>query len=132
MSFDPLWKESLFVITHTFAAFFALIAGFVQFVGVKGTTMHRVLGWGWVISMLVVAASSFWIHGMKQFGNFSWIHILSIVVLINVPLAVLAARKHNIQAHKYTMAGVFFGGVIIAGTFTLVPGRVMYEVVFGG
>lgn len=132
MSFDPLWNESLFIITHTFAAFFALVAGGIQFAGVKGTATHRLLGWTWVIAMLVVAVSSFWIHGMKQFGNFSWIHVLSIVVLINVPLAVYAARKHNINTHKYIMAGVFFGGVVIAGLFTLVPGRVIHQMVFGG
>ncbi len=132
MSLDPLLKSQIFIIIHAFAAIFALLAGVVQFAGVKGTLAHRFLGWSWVIAMIIVALSSFQIHGMNQFLGYSWIHILSIVVLINVPLAVVAARSHNIQTHKYTMMGVYIGGLLIAGFFTLMPGRIMYQVVFGG
>jgi uncharacterized membrane protein len=30
------------------------------------------------------------------------------------------------------MLGLFSGALIIAGIFTLLPGRIMYRVVFGG
>jgi uncharacterized membrane protein len=30
------------------------------------------------------------------------------------------------------MLGLFSGALIIAGIFTLLPGRIMYQVVFGG
>ncbi len=30
------------------------------------------------------------------------------------------------------MIGLFAGALVIAGAFTLVPGRIMYRVVFGG
>jgi uncharacterized membrane protein len=29
------------------------------------------------------------------------------------------------------MIGIFFGALVIAGLFTLVPGRIMHAVVFG-
>jgi uncharacterized membrane protein len=29
------------------------------------------------------------------------------------------------------MRGVFFGGLLIAGVFTLLPGRIMYRMLFG-
>ena len=29
------------------------------------------------------------------------------------------------------MIGIFFGALVIAGAFTLVPGRIMHAVVFG-
>ncbi|MGH1352856.1 MAG: DUF2306 domain-containing protein [Methyloligellaceae bacterium] len=131
MSLDPLLKSQIFIIIHAFAAMFALLVGIAQFIGVKGTTVHRVLGWGWVIAMMIVALSSFQIREINQLWGFSWIHILSVVVLFNVPLAVIAAKSHNIPTHKYTMMGVYIGGLLIAGFFTLMPGRIMHQVVFG-
>ncbi len=132
MSLDPLLKSQIFIIIHAFAAIFALVIGAIQFAGVKGTFAHRLLGWSWVIAMFVVALSSFQINDMNQLWGYSWIHILSIVVLINVPLAVYAARRHNVRAHKFTMMGVYVGGLLIAGFFTFMPGRIMHQVVFGG
>ena len=79
-----------------------------------------------------MAASSFWIQGLQQFGPFSWIHALSIFTLVMLPAAVVMARRHNVVAHKKTMTGIFFGALVVAGFFTLAPGRVMHAVVFGG
>ena len=80
--------------------------------------------------MAGVAISSFWISGIKQYGNFSWIHGLSIFVLIMLPLGVPAARRHRVSAHGKTMIELFVGALVIAGLFTLLPGRIMHQVVF--
>jgi uncharacterized membrane protein len=130
MSLEPLLSASPYIVFHAFAAMMAFVVGLVQFAGPKGTTLHRTLGWLWVTAMLIVAISSFWIHGMKQFGNFSWIHGLSIMVLVMLPLAVMAARRHRVSAHRKIMIGLFVGALIIAGGFTLLPGRIMNQVVF--
>jgi uncharacterized membrane protein len=130
MTLEPLLSASPAIIMHAFAAMAAFGIGLVQIAGPKGTTTHRILGWGWVAIMLTVAISSFWIQGMKQFGNFSWIHGLSILVLIMLPLAVLAARRHRVSAHKKTMISLFLGALVIAGLFTLLPGRIMHDVLF--
>ena len=79
-----------------------------------------------------VAVSSFWINGLRLIGPFSPIHILSILTLVMLPLGVLRARRHRVSAHKKTMTGVFFGALVLAGLLTLVPGRVMHAVLFGG
>lgn len=130
MNFDPLLSASPAIIIHAFAAMFAFVTGLMQLAGPKGTIAHRILGWSWALAMLTVAVSSFWIHGMKQFGNFSWIHGLSILVLTMVPLALLAARQHKVTRHRSIMISVFVGGLLIAGFFTLVPGRIMHDVMF--
>ena len=49
-----------------------------------------------------------------------------------VPLAVLAAHRHNVNRHRYAMMGLFAGALVVAGAFTLVPGRIMHRVLFGG
>ena len=132
MSFDPLLAEKPIVIFHALAALTAILLGLFQLAGPKGTPVHRVVGWGWVLLLMAVAASSFWIQIFRQFGPFSWIHGLSVFTLIIVPVGVILARRHNVEGHKRTMIGIFLGALVVAGLFTLLPGRVMHAVVFGG
>ena len=56
---------------------------------------------------------------------------VSIFTLVMLPLAVLRARRHQVVAHRNTMIVLFLGALVVAGLLTLVPGRVMHEVVFG-
>ena len=49
-----------------------------------------------------------------------------------LPLGVWYARRHLLLGHRLTMTGLFLGALVIAGLFTLVPGRIMHKVVFGG
>jgi uncharacterized membrane protein len=130
MTLEPLLAASPVIIVHAFAAMGAFVVGVVQLAGPKGTTAHRTLGWIWVLTMATIAISSFWIHGINRTGNYSWIHGLSVLVLVMLPLAVLAARRHHVSAHRKTMIGLFVGALVIAGLFTLMPGRIMHQVVF--
>ena len=74
---------------------------------------------------------AFFIHELRLWGPWSPIHLLAIFVLIMLPLAVLAARRHDVNSHRRHMQGLFLGALVIAGLFTFYPGRIMYEVVFG-
>jgi len=82
--------------------------------------------------MVVAAASSFWIHELRLLGPWSPIHLLSISALATLPLGLWYARRHNVRGHKLTMLGLFGGALMVAGLFTLAPGRLMHRVVFGG
>ena len=104
----------------------------MQLVRVKGTASHRALGYTWVGLMLIVAISSFWIQVRQLWGPWSPIHLLSIVALVMLPLGVYFARSRKMLGHKLTMLGLFGGALVIAGVFTLAPGRIMHRVVFGG
>ncbi len=132
MTLAPLLNASPAVQFHAFAAMAAFVLGIVQFARRKGTFSHRTFGWIWVGLMLIVAISSFWIHQSKVWGIWSPIHLLSIFTLINLPIAVIMARRHNVRAHGGWMIGLFAGALVIAGIFTLVPGRIMHAVIFGG
>ena len=131
MSLTPLLNATLPIPVHAFAAIAAFVLGLVQLLAPKGTLPHRTLGWIWVILMVIVAASSFWIHQLRLVGPWSPIHLLSIFSLVMLVLGVMAARRHNVRSHKFTMIGIFFGALVIAGLFTFVPGRIMHAVVFG-
>ena len=132
MSLAPLSQAEPVIQIHAFAAMSAFALGLIQFAAPKGTLPHRTIGWIWVALMTVIALSSFFIHGIKLVGPFSPIHLLSIFTLVMLPLAVLHARRHNVKRHRGAMIGIFVGALIIAGAFTLVPGRIMHAVAFGG
>ena len=131
MSLAPLLNAEPVIQVHAFAAIAAFVLGIVQLSAPKGTLPHRTLGWIWVVLMLVISASSFLIHGVRMWGPWSPIHILSVVAPIMLAIAVLFARRHRVRAHKITMISIFAGALMLAGLFTLVPGRIMHAVLFG-
>jgi len=133
MSFAPLLNASFAIQLHAFAAMSAFLLGLLQFAAPKGTLPHRTVGWIWVVLMLVIAISSFWIHGQgaRLAGPFGPIHLLSILVLVMLPVGLWFAHKHNARGHARTMVGLFIGALIVAGLFTLAPGRIMHAVAFG-
>jgi uncharacterized membrane protein len=131
MSLTPLLDAALVVQVHAFAAMTAFGFGVVQLAAPKGTLPHRSLGWVWIVLMVAIAGSSFWIHDLKIIGSFSPIHALSIYTLAMLPLAVMHARRGRIGKHRSAMISIFVGALIIAGVFTFLPGRVMHTVAFG-
>ncbi len=131
MSLAPLLNAAPEVQVHAFAAMSAFVLGAVQLAAPKGTLPHRTLGWVWVALMLAISASSFLIHGIRMWGPWSPIHILSVFTPIMLVFAVLAARGHRVRSHKIAMISIFAGALMLAGLFTLVPGRIMHTVMFG-
>jgi uncharacterized membrane protein len=131
MSLAPLLDAAPAIQLHAFAAMIAFAVGVVQLAAPKGTLPHRTIGWIWVVLMTVVSLSSFWIHQLRLWGPWSPIHLISIFTLVTLPLAVWAAHRHAVERHRRAMTGLFFGALVIAGIFTLVPGRIMHAVVLG-
>jgi uncharacterized membrane protein len=127
----PFLQSSGIVQIHTYAAILALFLGGCVLWGKKGTFIHRNMGKVWVGLIVIVAVSSFWINGIRMFGPFSPIHLLSIYTLVSIFLAIKYAKQGRIQAHKETMKGTYFLGLVGAGFFTLVPGRILFQVIFG-
>jgi uncharacterized membrane protein len=131
LTLAPLLNASPAIQIHAFTAMAAFALGAVQLSAPKGTLPHRGLGWLWVTLMVVVAASSFFIHELRVWGPWSPIHLLAVYVLIALPFAVLAARRHAHERHRRAMVGMFVGALVIAGLFTFYPGRIMHAVLFG-
>jgi|ERR1700728_1574226 len=131
MSLAPLLHASPAIQLHAFAAMAALLLGIVQLTAPKGTIPHRTIGWIWALLMVAVSISAFWVHTIRLWGPWSPIHLLAIFTLITLPIAVLDARRHRVRQHRLAMVLIFFGALVIAGLFTLVPGRIMHAVVFG-
>ena len=131
MTLAPLLSAPAIIQLHAFAAMVAFALGIVQFAAPKGTIPHRTIGWIWVALMTAVAVSAFFIHEIRMWGPWSPIHLLAIFTLVTLPLAVMHARKHRVPDHRWAMISIFTGGLLIAGAFTFLPGRIMHAVAFG-
>jgi uncharacterized membrane protein len=100
----------------------------------KGGPAHRKLGGIYMILMILTALIALLIPagvGPQFLNHFGYLHLLSIIVLWTVPTAFLAVKKGNIKAHQRKMVILYVSGIIIAGGFTLTPGRYLYELFFG-
>ena len=131
MSLEPLITAPLPIQLHAFAAFAALVLGGVQLLRPKGSGTHRTMGYVWVALMMLIAVSGLFIHEIRLIGPFSPVHLLSLVILVTVPLAVYRARTGNIAGHRRAMLNIYWIALIGAGIFTMLPGRIMGEVLFG-
>src|SRR6201989_3278455 len=121
MTLAPLLDAAPAIPLHAFAAMAAFALGVVQLAAPKGTLPHRTLGWIWVLLMLGVAISSFFIHTIRLWGPWSPIHLISIFALVMLVVGVTAARRHVVARHRKTMIWTFCGALVIAGIFTFMP-----------
>ena len=128
---DILISKSQPIPLHAIAAMVAIILGGIQLSIKKGGKTHKLLGRIWVGLMLIVSFSSFFIHEIKLWGLFSPIHLLSIWTIFSVGLAIYFVRVGNIKRHKQVMVSLYVFALIVTGFFTLLPGRVMNQVIFG-
>jgi uncharacterized membrane protein len=132
MTLEPLLRASLSIQLHAFAAMGAFVLGAAQLAAPKGTLPHRIVGSIWVVLMLIVSISAFFIHQLQIWGPWSPIHLLAVFTLVMLPVAVWQAHKQAVEKHRRAMLGLFFGAVLIAGLFAFMPGRIMHAVAFGG
>ena len=101
------------VALHLTAALAALGLGTFVFTRRKGTTIHHWMGRTWMMLMVVMAMSSFWI---RSTGSFSWIHLISVFVLIYIPFAIYRVRMGNVKGQMLAVKGLY-GGLVVAGLF---------------
>ena len=130
MNLAPLLDAPLAIQIHVATVLPAALIGPYMFWARKGTPTHRLVGRIWLGLMVVSALSSFFIHSIDLWMGFSPIHLISIYILFGAWLAVKNARAHRIAAHKRQVLGLYLGGIVGAGAFTLLPGRLMNAVVF--
>ena len=131
MSLAPLLSAPLAVQIHVYTVVPAALIGGYMLLACKGTPMHKLLGRIWIVLMITTALASFFIHELDLLAGFSPIHILSVMTLAGCVQAVRLARARRIKEHMRIVKSLYFGGIGIAGLFTLLPGRIMNRMIFG-
>ena len=120
--------------------FFALAAiplGLFVFLTKKGTKQHKIIGRVWVVFLVIISLTAIFIQTINQ-GQYSLIHLLIPYTLGSLIYSIWNIKKFQktkVQkyklSHMHSMIGVYVGALLIAGAFTLMPGRFFHEIIFG-
>ncbi|WP_370391399.1 DUF2306 domain-containing protein [uncultured Winogradskyella sp.] len=89
---------------HFITSVVALITGLVVILNPKGTLFHKRIGYIYVVSMLSLNVSSFFI---VNFGGFSLFHFFAIVSLVSIAggmLPTLQKKENWLSYHYYFMS----------------------------
>ncbi|GAA4712982.1 hypothetical protein GCM10023325_05810 [Sphingomonas lutea] len=124
------WVRDIALATHLATVIPALPLGAYVFLTRKGGARHKLLGKIWLSLMFVTAVSTIFIRNVND-GAFSWIHLFTLLTFIAIPYALVSARRGDIAAHRRHLRNFFLGSLIVAGAFTFVPGRTMWQWAFG-
>ena len=119
----------LVVVIHRVAALSALFLRSLQLARLEGTPGRRELGGTWVALMLAVAISSSWI---PRFLELTWIPLFTLLTLFGLPVELWSAHRGDVAAHRRHMKNLYLAGMVIAGIFTLLPGRFLGHAAWNG
>ena len=122
---------------HMTAALLAVATGPVALWARRGASqrprLHRAFGYAWVTLMVVTAVSAIFIRDwtLPNLAGFTPIHLLIPVTLAGLFGAFWFLARGNIAGHRKTMQRLYFGACIVAGGFTLLPGRYLGGLLWG-
>lgn len=119
------------VAIHTAAALAALALGplalWARRSGRARPRLHRAFGYAWVTLMVAAAVSALFIRGsgLPAIAGFTPIHLLVPLTLAGLAGAFWQLARGNIAGHRRTMQALYVGACMVAGAFTLLPGRLL-------
>ncbi|NJR20422.1 MAG: DUF2306 domain-containing protein [Hyphomonadaceae bacterium] len=123
-----LAKVPLAVQVHLAAVMVCLPLGAYVLFTTKGTSQHKQLGRVWVAAMLTTCISALFIKSFSPLiGPFGLIHLLVLWSMFSLGRGMYAIIvKRDLQRHLRNMQGAYWG-LIIAGLFSFIPGRMMWS-----
>ena len=89
---------------HLAVAVISMITGLVVVFNTKGTKFHKRIGYVYVVNMLLLNISSFFISNFNGFSIFHFFAIVSLVTIFGGMYAVLKRTKNWIYSHYYFMS----------------------------
>jgi len=125
------------IYAHATLALLAVPLGLFILLTKKGTRQHKMLGQIWVIFLILVSLTAIFIQAINP-GQYSWVHLFIPFTLVSLIYSIWSIKKYKKTkierykySHMYSMIGVYVGALLIAGAFTLMPGRFFHHILFG-
>ena len=122
---------------HLAAALGALALGPLALWSRQGRTarprLHRAFGYAWVTVMLATAISALFIRDFRlpNVAGYTPIHLLIPTTLGSLVVAFWMLAQGKVDGHRRWMERLYIAGCLVAGGFTLAPGRYLHGVLFG-
>jgi uncharacterized membrane protein len=128
MNYELLRSIHLFSIAPCVPLGFYLIV-----VSKKGSNSHKL--WGKVYALLISVSSLVSLFlgahvGPTWLDHFGYIHLLSALTIATVPYSLWQLKRGRLISHKRSMQFLYWTGLMIAGAFTLYPGRYLHGLIF--
>ena len=94
--------------------------------------LHRIAGYTFVLLMLGTAISALFIRdfSLPNWSGFTPIHLLVPVTLGGLGLSFWHLAHRRIDKHRSIMRKLYIGSCVVAGLFTLVPGRLLGDLLW--
>ncbi len=89
---------------HTISALIAMITGVVVVLNTQGTVFHKRVGYIYVIAMLLLNGSSFFIINFGGFSVFHFFAILSLATVLGGIIPAIRRTKNWYSYHYYFMS----------------------------
>ena len=124
------------IAVHMSAAITAVLLGpFALWARLGRTTrprIHRALGYAWVTCMVAAALSAVFIRdfGLPNIAGYTPIHLLIPLTFFSLYRAFQYLLAGNFQGHRKSMQWLYFSACLVAGAFTLLPGRYLGHLIW--
>lgn len=124
------------IILHAVAALGAVLTGPVALWARLGRRprplLHRAMGRTWVTLMLLTAVSALGIrdYDWPNLAGFTALHLLVPYTLFGVAMALWQLRQRRIAQHRQIMQQIYIGACLVAGAFTLLPSRLLGQLLW--
>ena len=94
--------------------------------------LHRIAGYTFVLLMLGTAISALFIRdfSLPNWSGFTPIHLLVPLTLGGLGLSFRHLAHQRIDKHRSIMRKTYIGSCVVAGLFTLVPGRLLGDLLW--
>lgn len=89
---------------HLLFSVISMITGLIVILNTKGTKFHKKVGNVYVVNMLLLNISSFFISNFNGFSIFHFFAIVSLITILAGMYPVLKRSKNWLQKHYYFMA----------------------------
>jgi len=99
----------------------------------KGSASHRLWGKGYALLITFSSLVSLFLEahvGPSWLNHFGYIHLLSVLTIATVPYSLWQLKRGRLISHQRSMQFLYWTGLLVAGGFTLFPGRYLHGLVF--
>jgi len=128
---EPAMQLTPLIAFHMSSAIAATLAGAIALWARRPAGalpwLHTIAGYGFVLLMLATAISALFIRDFKlpNWAGFTPVHLLIPVTLGGLALSLWHLAHRRIGQHRSVMRKLYFGSCVVAGLFTLLPGRLL-------
>lgn len=114
---------------HLIASIIALVLGTISLALTKGTALHKKIGYGYAVSMLILLITAFMLYNLfGRWGIFHWAAVVSSLTLAAGMLPILMRSKNYLAHHLSFMYWSVMGlyGAFAAEIMVRIP-RIIVE-----